>query len=192
MPAASSNVPDLESTSEREIVDLRGRGPFVSLGRYHYLTAHEPLPEQRHDHLLVLVRPLRGRTDVVLDGRVVTAGPGQVLRIRPGTGYRIGTGAQPRGDLLWLILRTDGDTGPVARVLDELGRAEHDLWPVPQLSVDLLCRALASPAGGAGWLTAAWREALCAAAVIDLIRGSSGPEAGVTVEHPGLRRALRW
>ncbi|MED7930504.1 AraC family transcriptional regulator [Nonomuraea sp. LP-02] len=77
-------------------------------------------------------------------------------------------------------------------MLDELGRAEHDLWPVPPLSVDLLCRVLTSPAGGAGWLTAAWREALCAAAVIDLIRGSSGPEAGVTVEHPGLRRALRW
>ncbi|HEX4813093.1 MAG TPA: AraC family transcriptional regulator [Nonomuraea sp.] len=192
MTGASSDVPDLDSTSEREIVDLRGLGPFVSLGRYHYLAAHEPLPEQRHDHLLVLVLPLRNRVDVVLDGRAVAAGPGRVVRIRPRTGYRIGTGAQPRGDLLWLILHTAGPAGPaLARVIDELGRAGRDVWPTSPLSVDLLSRALASPAGGE-WLTAAWREALCTTAVIDLVRGLYEPEDSATVEHPGLRRALRW
>jgi AraC-like DNA-binding protein len=82
-------------------------------------------------------------------------------------------------------------------VIDEFGRGGHDLWPASPLSVDLLCRALALPAGGAEWLTAAWREALCAAALIDLVPGpssapSSGPDVGAAVGHPGLRRALRW
>lgn len=186
-----SDVPDIESTSEREIVDLRGLGPFVSLGRYHYLVAHEPVPEQRHDTLLVLALPLRNGIDFVVDGSIVSAGPGQVLRIRPGAGYRTGTGTQPRGDLLWLILRSRGEAGqPLSRMIDELCRADRDVWPASALSIDLLSRVLSS-SSAEDWLTGVWRESLCTTAVIELVRGLSEGD-GDTAEHPGLQRALRW
>ncbi|MBM7786978.1 AraC family transcriptional regulator [Tenggerimyces flavus] len=195
LPAAS-DVPDLESTSERTIVDLRGLGPFVSVGRYRYLAAHDPLPPQRHARLLVLALPLRGRFDVLIDGHVTTADPGEAIRIRPGSTYVTGIGVQPRGELLWLLLNADAPGGepvdPVlARVIRQLVESDCAVWPVPPLSSDLLTRVLAAPPGDDA-LSRAWRQSLCTSALIDLLRGRSTDDADRLPMHPGLRRALEW
>jgi AraC-like DNA-binding protein len=193
---AASDVPDLESTSERRIVDLRGLGPFVSVGRYRYLAAHDPLPPQRHSRLLVLALPLRGRFDFLVDGQVATADPGEVIRIRPGSTYVTGIGVQPRGELLWLLLDTqaggDEPLDPVlARVVRQIVEDDRAVWAVPPLSTDLLTRVL-SAAPGDDALSRAWRQSLCTSALIDLLRGGWTAEADPMPMHPGLRRALEW
>ncbi len=190
---APSDVPDLESTSERTIVDLRGLGPFVSVGRYRYLAAHDPLPPQRHARLLVLALPLRGRFDFLVDGHVTTADPGEAIRIRPGSTYVTGIGVQPRGELLWLLLNTSTSGGePVlARVIRQLVDSPRAVWPAPPLSSDLLTRVLAAPPDSDA-LSRAWQQSLCSSALIDLARGRSSGEADPSPMHPGLRRALEW
>ncbi len=184
------DTPDLRRTAERTIVDLQGDGPLVSLGRYRYLTARDPMRPQRHASLLVLALPVRSDVEFNLDGRVVEVVPGQVIAIAPGTVYVIDGHAQPRGELFWLVARVDDGPGPLAEAVRLLADGSRRLWAAPDRVADDLGRALAEPDDD-HWTMAAARRSLCATAVFDLLRAreedTAGPERTVP---PGVRRAL--
>lgn len=190
---APSDEPDLECTPERFIVDLRASAPFVSLGRYRYLAAHDPLPMQRHSALLVFAAPLRGRFDVVVDEHVVAVDRGEVICIRPGSRYSIGIGAQPRGELLWFALTTadSGTDTDLARVIRDVMASETSVWGASQTSIDLLHRVIDGPSD-AEWLTLAWRRTLCTTALTEFALGLQDKRFDAAAVHPGVRRALRW
>src|SRR6478735_4260116 len=102
--AVASDVPDLESTADRTIIDLRGQGPLVSAGHYRYLAAQPALPDQVHTGLLVLAFAIRSTFDFVVDGSSIVVEPGAVIVIPPGHVYSTGAVAQSRGELLWLVV----------------------------------------------------------------------------------------
>lgn len=194
-PAVSivvTDEPDLTSTDERTIVDLRGLDPFVAIGRYRYLHARDPLPEQVHERLFVLALPLRGAFEFVLDGEIVSADQGMAVLIRPGTAYRTSVDAQSRGELLWLVTRAlDGrrqDLTPVDHAIHTLIASTGPTRYTSTLTVDLLTRVVTADEGTIGSL-AEWRRALCVAAVLELVREAAGDR---TPLHPQLRRALEW
>lgn len=190
-----SDVPDLLSTADRTIVDLRGLGPFLSLGRYRYLAAQDPLPAQIHPNVLVLALPVRSRFDFVVDDEVVSIEPGELIRIRPGSAYVTGVGAQPRGELVWLLLEslpTDSTSADenLAAAIGSLIEADAAVHPAPELTLALLTRALADP-DDVTTGTRAWRRSLCSAALLELVHGARQAQDAAPI-HPGLRRALTW
>jgi AraC-like DNA-binding protein len=101
---------DTTSTIEREILDFRreGFGPLLTLGRFHYDSATEPLADQQHDDWLVLVFALNGAQHYQLGTSRILLSSGQVMRIPPGTRYGSGPWPEQRGAVAWMIL----DTGP--------------------------------------------------------------------------------
>lgn len=103
---------DTISTDHRVIVDLRSEGydPLLSLGKFHYDSATEPLAEQRHDDWLVLAYPLEGAQNYWINGEEVYLRAGQVLRIAPGSCYSTGEWPEQRGSLAWMILNVDPKT----------------------------------------------------------------------------------
>lgn len=188
-----SDAPDLVSTDERTIVDLRGAGSFVSLGQYRYLAAQHPLPPQIHPNLVVLALPQRGSFDFTVGGAALVVHPGELICIPPGTAYQAGSVAQPRGELLWLLVRADGsgdadgDMGEAVRILLDEGPWVRG---VPQRVTDLLNRALEDPADSGG-LTRAWRRSLCSAAALEVARATRTGTSRAPL-HPGMRRAAMW
>ena len=187
------DTPDLRCTAERTIVDLQGDGPLVSLGRYRYLTAREPVPAQRHASLLVLAFPIRSDVEFNLDGTVVDVVPGQVIIIPPGTVYGTDGTAQPRGELFWLVARVGPATASASSVdlaVRELAGGSGPTWAVPGSVVDQLGRALVDP-DDLRWPVAAARRSLCATAVFEVLLARDGgigePARDVP---PGVRRAL--
>lgn len=183
------DTPDLRSTPERTIVDLQGDGPLVSLGRYRYLAAREPVPAQRHASLLVLAFPIRSDVGFNLDGRVIDVVPGQVIIIPPGTVYGI-DGTQPRGELFWLVLRVRPAANAVDLAVRELTGDPGAIWAVPATVVDQLGRALADP-DDLRWPRLAARHSLCATAVFEvLLARREGIAEPVREVPPGVRRAL--
>lgn len=195
--AASSSVvdrdtPDLRCTAERTIVDLQGEGPLVSLGRYRYLTARDPMPPQRHASLLVLALPTRSDVEFELDGRMITVVPGQVIAIPPGTVYVIGGDAQPRGELLWLVARVaEVEAGSaLAEAVRQLADGSRLNWAAPETASEYLGRALAET-DDHRWTVTAARRSLCATAAFDLLRAREDETAGpARTVPPGVRRAL--
>jgi AraC-like DNA-binding protein len=99
---------DTTSTTEREILDFRGEGfgPLLTLGRFHYDSATEPLADQQHDGWLVLVFALGGAQHYQLGASRVLLSAGQVMRIPPGTRYGSGPWPEQRGAVAWMILET--------------------------------------------------------------------------------------
>jgi AraC-like DNA-binding protein len=196
---AGSDLPDLQSTRDRTIVDLSELAPFVSLGRYRYLEAHQPLPAQKHASLLVLVLPIRGTFDFVLDDETVPIGPGTALLIRPGVSYRTGVNAETRGELLWLVARardTYADLateapGDLDTALRMLGASDQTVWPSPGAGLDLLVRALEGDDTDQ-WFINAWRRQLCGAAVVELLSDQRRASFREIPVHAGIRRAQRW
>lgn len=173
--AVSSDVPDLESTADRTIIDLRGQGPLVSAGHYRYLAAQPALPDQVHAGLLVLAFAIRSTFDFVVDGSSIVVGPGAVIVIPPGHVYSTGAVAQTRGELLWLVVGTEGARSAgsgehdrsISETIDNLVAAGVTTRPAPRESVDLLLRVLT--ATDLRWSgTRTWRHALCMAALMEL------------------------
>lgn len=188
-----SDAPDLVSTDERTIVDLRGPGPFVSLGQYRYLAAQHPLPPQIHPNLVVLALPQRGAFDFTMDGAALEVHPGELICIPNGTEYQAGSVAQPRGELLWLLLRTDGSgdaDGAIGEAVRILLDGDAPVRSVPERVTDLLNQALEEP-GDDGELTRAWRRSLCSAAVLEVARAARTGTSQAPL-HPGMRRAAAW
>ncbi|MFF2493993.1 helix-turn-helix domain-containing protein [Agromyces sp. NPDC058064] len=190
-----TDVPDLESTADRWITDLGGLGPFLSVGRYRYLEAQEPLPLQMHPSLLVLAFPIRGRFEFVVDGESMPVEPGRVILIAPGSAYSTGVGPQTRGELLWLVSSV-GDRwvdGMIDRalqqVIGELIAGGSTVWQAPALTRDLLLRVVAADRDGL--IAPIWGSSLCAAAVTELARANQST-ADAAPMHPGVRRALDW
>src|SRR5437899_10306837 len=103
---------DSFSTEEREILDFRGEGfaPALSLGRFRYHSATEPLADQQHDDWLVLVFALAGAQHYGVGGADLLLRAGQVMRVLPG--HRYGTGGWPeqRGALAWMIIKAKPPT----------------------------------------------------------------------------------
>ena len=191
----TSDDPDVASTSERVIQDLRGVGPFLSVGRLRYLAAQDRLPEQVHPHVLVLAFPLRGHVEFVIEDRVVPVHAGEMIHISPGTPYSTSVGAQPRGEMLWLLLSTGyaantADTAianAVRTLTTQQPRARH----ASELGVQLLTRVVDSDASSDA-LWRPWAEAICAAAVLELVRGSERVAPFSDPVHPGVARAVAW
>jgi AraC-like DNA-binding protein len=188
------DTPDLDCTSERTIVDLQGDGPLVSLGRYRYLTARDPMPPQRHTSLLVLAFPIRSDVQFYLDGRVVNVVPGQVIVIPPRTAYFIGGHAQTRGELFWLVARVrsgDQAAGSLDRAIRQLTNGERQTWAVPGSFAADLGRALAEP-DDQRWAVIAARRALCATAVFGVLARAENVAEPVHTMPPAVRRALAY
>jgi AraC-like DNA-binding protein len=97
---------DTDSTEAREILDFRGEGfgPLLSLGRFHYHSATEPLPNQQHADWLVLVFAIDGAQHYRLGDSQVLLSAGQVMRVPPGTRYGSGPWPEQRGTVAWMIL----------------------------------------------------------------------------------------
>lgn len=97
---------DTDSTGAREILDFRGEGfgPLLSLGRFHYHSATEPLPNQQHADWLVLVFAIDGAQHYRLGDSQVLLSAGQVMRVPPGTRYGSGPWPEQRGTVAWMIL----------------------------------------------------------------------------------------
>lgn len=190
-----TDTPDLRCTAERTIVDLQGEGPLVSLGRYRYLTARDPMSPQRHASLQVLAFPIRSDVEFNLDGRVVDVVPGQVISIPPHTIYVTDGNAQPRGELFWLVARVSSGE-PAASSLDHAVRQLADgtgpTWAVPGSVADALGRALAEP-DDHRWAVMAARRSLCATVIFEVLlartEGADGPDRTIP---PGVRRALAY
>lgn len=197
-----SDEPDLQSTAERTIVDLRGSGPFVSTGHYRYLSAQDALPLQLHSRLFVLAFAMRSRFDFVVNGAVFAIEPGEAILIPPGNTYSTGRDAQSRGQLIWLVLQSPsrpaadaGERMRLSEVIAALLRYGVCTCRAPQLTLDLLSRVLSdagSDAGSGGEGAALWRESLCTAALVELWRGLSESDHALDPVHPGLRRAVAW
>ncbi len=192
-PILDRDTPDLRCTSERTIVDLQGDGPLVSLGRYRYLSARDPMPPQRHASLLVLALPTRSDVEFNLDGQVLNVAPGQVITIAPGTVYVTDGNAQPRGELFWLVGRVgDGRGQPLAEAVRRLADRSRLIWPAPDPVADDLGRALAEP-DDQRWTVTAARRSLCATAVFELLRAREEETAGPSrAVPPGVSRALAY
>ena len=190
-----TDMPDLVSTPDRTIIDLRGDGPFVAVGHLRYLTAHSPLPPQRHRALCVFALAARSAFHFVVGGDAIAIRPGEALLIPPGTTYSTGLEAQTRGELLWLVLRVDqrrprqgGSSLP--DLIGRLARQGVTRGRAPQTAVDLLRRVVHESVDWPG--RGEWREAMCAAALAELAREFSyGPTAHQS-QHPSVRRALAW
>ena len=185
-------VPDVDSTPERTIVDLRGHGPIVTVGRYRHLAAKEALEPQRHRSWVVIVIPLKAHLDVLVDGRRWEVGPSQVMRIAPGQTYVTGATGQPRGQLVWLIGHVGGGGDPLNRALTSLAGAGPAVWQAPDQATASLQAALDDP-GDTGWVATARRRLLCGLALLDLVqaRDRCTRVSGRAVQ-PGVRAALRW
>lgn len=114
---------DTASTAERRILDLRSIGMrhALALGHLHYHRASTPLPEQSHDHWLVLVFLLSGEQHYLIDGKEVRLHGGQVMRIPPGHRYSTGNRPEQKGDLAWLILKVDPLPDGPALGMSEVG-----------------------------------------------------------------------
>lgn len=141
---------DTTSTTEREILDFRGEGfgPMLTLGRFHYDIATEPLADQQHDGWLVLVFALGGAQHYQLGASRVLLSAGKVMRIPPGTRYGSGPWPEQRGAVAWLILQA----GPASewsglgigrqvagRILESLaGRKGSIVFPQPDMTGELL------------------------------------------------------
>ncbi|WP_331769154.1 AraC family transcriptional regulator (plasmid) [Embleya sp. NBC_00888] len=209
VPPSDSDVDlvDFRSTPERTIHDLTGYGPLLALGRYRYLRARPPLAPQRHDSLLVLALPVKGDVAFVVDDDPRTVRPGQALRIPPGRSYRTGVPVQPRGELVWLLLRTgpesDLSTGPLHRAVAALSAPRGpDQWAVPDLIPGEL-RRLDNAGAPGDWLTTALLEHRSSVVVLELARSlervrrettaaSAPPRPGPAPVHPAVADALAW
>lgn len=195
VPVVDRDTPDLHRTSERTIVDLQGEGPLVSLGRYRYLTARDPMPPQRHASLLVLAFPIRSDVPFNLDGRVVDVVPGQVVVIPPHTVYFTQGHAQPRGELFWLVTRVvpgDRAAGSLDRAIRLLSDCDEPIWAVPGSVAADLGRALAEP-DDQRWAVTATRRELCATAVFEvLLARTEGAADPGHVMPPAVRKALAY
>lgn len=141
---------DTASTENREILDLRGEGfgPLLSLGRFHYHSATEPLPDQQHADWLVLVFALDGAQYYRLGDSQVLLRTGQVMRVTPGTRYGSGPWPEQRGTVAWMILHArpvpeSRELGMIDTVAEEmfsrLAGADGPLvFPQPCLTAELL------------------------------------------------------
>ncbi|MDH6115519.1 AraC-like DNA-binding protein [Kitasatospora sp. MAP12-15] len=190
---------DLGQTAERTVVDLAGLGlgPMLALGRYRYLYAHAARPPERHRTLLVLAVPVRGMFAFDVDGEVHRVRPGQAIRVPPGAAYHTGLTAEPRGELIWLIARTNAPTLPGQ---DDLHRALEALMvPGPLMAPgadpvrDSLERALALAGGERDWTTEALLRHTVAAAVLEATRAfthTGSPPA--TWPHHRIVPVLAW
>ncbi|WP_164743497.1 AraC family transcriptional regulator [Microbacterium sulfonylureivorans] len=191
----TSDDPDVASTSERAIQDLRGVGPFLSVGRLRYLTAQDRLPEQVHPHVLVLAFPLRGDVEFVVEDRVVPVRAGEMIHISPGTPYSTSVGAQPRGEMLWLLLSTGSAASTADTAIANAVRALTTQQPharrASELGVQLLTRVVDSEASSDA-LWRPWAEAMCTAAVLELVRGNERVASSGDPVHPGVARAVAW
>src|SRR6516225_10094895 len=99
---------DTTSTEAREIIDFRDErfAPVLSLGRFRYHSATEPLADQQHDDWLVLVFALAGAQHYGVNGSNLLLRAGQVLRVLPGSRYGTGAWPEQRGALAWMVVKT--------------------------------------------------------------------------------------
>lgn len=197
MPAAISDLIDLESTAERSILDLAGRGlgPLMALGHYRYLQAYEPLQPCCHASLMVMAAPVRGVVSFDVDGDRLVVRPGQAICIPPGHTYHAGVDLQPRGELLWLIVRC-GDspaTDAVGRSIALFAGGGVAVWAAPKDAVADLQRALRIAGEHQDWIADGQLQHVVGSAVLSLARSrwQQRPAAGV-VSHPEVARALAW
>lgn len=198
---------DTASTEHREILDFRGEGfgPLLSLGRFHYHSATEPLPDQQHADWLVLVFALDGAQHYQLGDSQVLLSAGQVMRVTPGTRYGSGPWPEQRGTVAWMILnarcvqdsRELGIGDPVAEeMLRRLtGSGGRLVFPQPCLAAELLDGVFAA------WNrreSPLWRDLLrhhLAAVLLDL--AISVDESETRPECPGyaatrIREVIEW
>ncbi|HVK22386.1 MAG TPA: AraC family transcriptional regulator [Actinokineospora sp.] len=198
MPVTVSDEVDLVETPERRIIDLAARGlfPLMSLGRYRYLSARDPLPPQVHGSLLQLALPIRGAVTFTVDDVDYRITPGSVLSIPPGHVYLTGATAQPRGEMAWMILhtgRTDDADEAVCGAIEVLRETGVAMWPVPSSVASDVRRGFQLAASPTDWMTnAELRHVLCAM-LFTLVRGASARLAdAVEPHHRDISRTLVW
>lgn len=104
---------DVQSTDERQIIDLRALGfrRMLSCGHYEYRRAHPPLAPQSHPDWLVLVYLARGFQLYEINGQRVELRGGHMMRVFPNEIYSTGKFPEHRGSLYWLILNADCEVG---------------------------------------------------------------------------------
>ncbi|MFI7340846.1 helix-turn-helix transcriptional regulator [Streptomyces sp. NPDC050085] len=196
-PVPPSDAIDVISTDERTIVDLADRipEPFMALGRYRYLQARDPLPVQRHHELLVLAVPVRGAFAFDIDGVEHRVHPGQWLRIPPGRAYRTGAGAEPRGELMWLIVRAVTEpAGAVHRAVELLAQNTGPvIRTLPHQTESDLRRVFGVCAAERSWINDALTHHLLSTVVLGLAAGTTPAGAeGRTWPHRAIAHTLTW
>ncbi|MEU7165987.1 AraC family transcriptional regulator [Streptomyces morookaense] len=126
------------SFGEQSAVDIASSSEGVNckalLGRYKSLSARGRAGGRRHARLLILVLPVKGAFPFLLGETAHQVRPGQVLRILPGTSYRLGTSTLPRGELAWMMLEPVPHAGrdSLPRAVEVLAdRRGPVVWGVP-------------------------------------------------------------
>lgn len=197
--ATRSDEVDVAETAERRIVDLAGRGlaPFLSFGHYRYLHAHDPLPPQVHDSLLLLALPLRGAVPFTVDATERVVVPGSVLSVPAGHVYVTGASAQPRGEMAWLIIETTKRprlaSGPLARAIDLLDSMGTRSWPVAPSIPGEVRRALDLASRPPDWIRNGELSHVLAALLLSIVRELVFSDVSVVEPvHRDIRRTLTW
>lgn len=108
---------DLQTTSERQILDLRMLGvPHLRvLGRYRYLKAHPPLEDHVHEGMMEISYLAKGTQNYWLGERCYRMSGGDLFVTFPDEPHSTGPDPEHCGMMYWLILelpkRPDGFLG---------------------------------------------------------------------------------
>jgi AraC-like DNA-binding protein len=97
----------IDATNERRNLDLRTLGltDVPLLGRYHYVTAHEPLTLRSHGNRLEICYLESGQQSYIIDGQQVDVSGGDLFVTFPHEQHGTGDLPQGRGALFWTLVR---------------------------------------------------------------------------------------
>ncbi|HVK23066.1 MAG TPA: AraC family transcriptional regulator [Actinokineospora sp.] len=197
-----TDVVDVVSTDERDIIDLAARGlePFLALGRYKYLQAHAPRDVQRHSHLLVLARPLKGGFTFVVDDDVLRVQPGEAIRIPPGVAYQVGDASEPRGELAWIIMSSQAEPAAdesdwvLRRAISVLsGTGPRLVWPAGGAARGQLDRLFDLALAPRDWVTDGLLHHAIAESVLSMVQSFRiDHDDPSEITHSSLSKVMAW